>query len=175
MKSKVFFKENIDIMDTMDFSIEKIKNKDKLFVSDFITENWCSSFIVTKGRIHQASKLSGFICKMNDKIIGLVTYDIKDNQCEIVSLDSKQEHKGLGTSLLEEIVCHAKAKGCNRVWLITTNDNTIAIRFYQKRGFDWIGFYRNAIADSRKLKTEIPEYGIDNIPIKHEIEFEIKL
>ena len=55
------------------------------------------------------------------------------------------------------------------------NDNSNAIRFYQKRGFEWIGFYKNTINVSRKIKPELPEFGIDHIPIKHEIEFEYRL
>ena len=42
----------------------------------------------------------------------------------------------------------------------------------QKFGFEWVAFYQNAIRESRKLKPEIPQYGNDGIPIKHEIEFE---
>jgi ribosomal protein S18 acetylase RimI-like enzyme len=69
----------------------------------------------------------------------------------------------------------ARESGCRRVWLITTNDNTRAIGFYQKRGFEWVGFYKDAMVEARKLKPEIPELGINNIPIKHEIEFEMIL
>ena len=77
--------------------------------------------------------------------------------------------------MINKVIEKAKISGCKRVWLITTNDNTNAIRFYQKRGFEWVGFYRNSMDDSRKLKPEIPQLGEDNIPIKHEIEFELRL
>ena len=56
-----------------------------------------------------------------------------------------------------------------------TNDNTNAIRFYQKRCFDWVGFHKDAMEVSRELKPEIPLLGNDQIPIKHEIEFDYKL
>ena len=69
----------------------------------------------------------------------------------------------------------AKKNGCRRVWLITTNDNTYAIRFYQKRGFDMAAIHRNAINESRKIKPQIPLTGFDKIPILHEIEFEMML
>jgi ribosomal protein S18 acetylase RimI-like enzyme len=77
--------------------------------------------------------------------------------------------------LINNVIEKAKKCNCMRVWLITTNDNTHALRFYQKRGFEWVGFYKNSMDDSRKLKPEIPELGDDNIPIKHEIEFELRL
>lgn len=64
---------------------------------------------------------------------------------------------------------------CIKIKLITTNDNMNAIRFYQKRGFDMVHLYYDSVAASRKLKPSIPMVGDFGIPIKHEIEFEMKL
>lgn len=82
------------------------------------------------------------------------------------------ENQGIGSVLIDKIIEKAKEHRCRKVWLITTNDNTHAIRFYQKRGFSFIGIHINAIQKSRKIKPQIPLYGFDNIPILHEIEFE---
>jgi len=88
-------------------------------------------------------------------------------------LDSLSENRGIGTRLLEEVIKISRNNGCNRVWLITSNDNTNAMRFYQKRGFEFKEVYINAIEDARKIKPQIPIVGYDNIPIKHEIEMEL--
>lgn len=162
-------------MSDTDFHIFQITESDKTLVAEFISERWGSSFSVSRGNLYDVSSLSGFIYKKKTKIIGLVTYHIKNGECEIVTLDSLIQNEGLGTSLLSKVIDHARKKKCNRIWLITTNDNSHAIRFYQKRGFEWIGFYKNAIDESRKIKPEIAKIGNDNIPIKHEIEFEYKL
>ncbi|MNV93512.1 hypothetical protein D3C71_1882140 [compost metagenome] len=61
------------------------------------------------------------------------------------------------------------------MWLITSNDNTRAIRFYQKRGLDLKAVHRDAITEARKLKPSIPLIGMDGIPIRHELEFELTL
>lgn len=155
--------------------ITEISDADKSLISAFITENWGSPFSISKGKMHDAVNLPGFICKQDGKVAGLITYHIENDECEIVTLDSKINNKGLGTQLIQKVIDVAKENLCNRVWLITTNDNLHAIRFYQKRGFDWIGFYRDVMNESRKLKPEIPRLGNDDIPIKHEIEFEYKL
>ena len=162
-------------MDTSDFIISEIEDDDRISVTNFITDNWESPLSVSKGKVHNTAKLPGFICKEKDKIIGLITYYIEKNACEIVTLNSEINSKGLGTKLINRVIEKAKANNCSRIWLITTNDNSNAIRFYQKRGFEWIGFYKDAIKESRKLKPEIPEFGNDKIPIKHEIEFEYRL
>ena len=80
-----------------------------------------------------------------------------------------------GTELLNKAIHKARNIGCYRIMLITTNDNLNALRFYQKRGFDIVKLYRNAVDVSRKLKPQIPLIGMDNITIKHEIELELIL
>ena len=162
-------------MNEINLDITEISEYDNSIVSKFIYENWGSVLSVSRGKVHDTSKLPGFICKEQDKIIGLITYNIENDECEIVTLDSKISNKGLGTQLLNRVIDKAKLKKCKRVWLITTNDNSNAIKFYQKRGFEWVGFYKDAMKEYRRLKPEIPESGNDNIPIKHEIEFECKL
>ena len=162
-------------MGTKAFEIFNIVESDKASIADFISSNWGSVISVSRGNVYNTTDLPGFICKDNDKIVGLVTYNIENKDCEIVTLDSKINGVGLGSLLINKVIDLAKTKNCRRVWLITTNDNTNAIKFYQKRGFEWAGFHKNAMIDSRKIKPEIPDFGNDNIPIKHEIEFEYLL
>jgi ribosomal protein S18 acetylase RimI-like enzyme len=85
------------------------------------------------------------------------------------------ENCGIGSRLIEEVIKVARKNNCCRVWLITTNDNTRAIRFYQRRGFTMASIHINAIKESRKIKPQIPLLGFDDIPILHEIEFELRL
>ena len=69
----------------------------------------------------------------------------------------------------------ARKNRCMRIWLITTNDNIHAIRFYQRFGFELKGVYINALEESRKLKSSIPLTGNEGIPLKHEFEFSYSL
>ena len=82
-----------------------------------------------------------------------------------------------GIAVLEDkkIIAAARQKHCKKVIVITTNDNINAIRFYQKRGFDMVKLYHNALDASRRLKPQIPLIGENGIPLRHEIEFEYKL
>ena len=86
-----------------------------------------------------------------------------------------EEGRGIGTALVEKVICKAKSLGAKRLWLITTNDNIEALGFYQKRGFSLVGVHCNAIEYSRKLKPEIPKTGNHSIPIRDEIELEVLL
>jgi ribosomal protein S18 acetylase RimI-like enzyme len=89
-------------------------------------------------------------------------------------LETFIQNKGIGTKIIEEIIEIAKINNCKRVWLVTTNNNINAIKFYQKRGFHISNIYINAMEEARKIKPEIPE-TYDGIEIRDEIEFELKV
>jgi len=157
------------------FHFCEINNENRNKVKELIIQNWGSPIIISRGRKHEVEELSGFLLHHNGDVIGLITYCISDNSCEIVSLNSFVENQGVGSELIEKVIEIAKEYGCKRVWLITTNDNIRALRFYQKRGFDIKALHLNVIEEARRIKPDIPMYGNDDIPILHEIEFEKKL
>jgi uncharacterized membrane protein YedE/YeeE len=69
----------------------------------------------------------------------------------------------------------AGSPGSTRLWLITTNDNAVAIAFYRAIGWHQAAIHRGAMRASRRLKPEIPELASDGTPIEDEIEFELLL
>jgi ribosomal protein S18 acetylase RimI-like enzyme len=99
-----------------------------------------------------------------------VTYSVEGDSCELVTLDSLAEGAGVGSALLEASVEAARAGGCRRLWLITTNDNLPALRFYQKWGFRLVAVHRDALAESRRLKPSIPLVGREGISLRDELE-----
>jgi hypothetical protein len=59
--------------------------------------------------------------------------------------------------------------------VVTTNDNTSALHFYQKMGFYFHKLRVCIVEESRKIKPQIPLIGNFNIPIWDEIELEMIL
>jgi len=92
-----------------------------------------------------------------------------------VSLDALEQWRGIGTALLAAVEEAARTAGCTRLWLITTNDNTGALRFYQRRGMVLAAMHPDAIAASRAIKPAIPAIGNHRIPIRDELELEMAL
>jgi N-acetylglutamate synthase-like GNAT family acetyltransferase len=148
--------------------------KDSEAVSEII-KGWGSDILVSRGKTYKTEDLEGVLTYENGKIIGLGLYYIKDNECEIVLLETFIQNKGIGTQILNKIKENAKINRCKRIWLITSNDNIDAIKFYQRKGFNIGNFYKNAMDKSRELKPSIPLIGNYEIPIKDEIEFEINI
>jgi ribosomal protein S18 acetylase RimI-like enzyme len=157
------------------FRIRSGSEEDQDWILRTLNEHWGAARIVTRGIVHEAERLPALIAEMDNERVGLITYRFQEDQCEVISLNSLRESIGIGTALLDAVKDAASKKGCRRLWLITTNDNLAAVRFYQKRGWTLVAVHRGAIAESRKLKPTIPEIGIDGIPIRDEIELELPL
>lgn len=161
-------------------SEERIKIREKGeadadWVDGLMRDRWGGEEIVSRGRLSRPSRLPGFIAEEGGERTGLLTFEIRGDECEIVTLDSLSEGKGVGTGLMEAVRQKAASAGCSRLWLITTNDNLKAVRFYQKRGYALAALHLNAVEESRKLKPSIALTGEDGIAIRDEIELELNL
>ncbi|MCE5236227.1 MAG: GNAT family N-acetyltransferase [Clostridiaceae bacterium] len=144
-------------------------------VNAILKEEWACPPSVSRGKAIDTTGLPGFVSLEDNRINGIITYNIENSACEIVTLNSFEENRGVGTALINAVCSAAKAEKCTKIWLITTNDDIDAIRFCQRKGFAWIATRIDAIEVSRKLKPSIPLIGRYGIPIKHELEFERKL
>lgn len=150
-------------------SIKEITKDNREKIVSFFKVHWGSPEMVISTGIYQCDQLDGFIFEEDNEIIGLVTYVIKDHELEVISLDSIQEGKGIGTSLMEKVENVAKQKGIQVVSLVTTNDNLHALKFYQKRGYRITNVIPDAVNRARKIKPSIPLIGNEGIPLNDEL------
>lgn len=155
--------------------VRPVDESDRPWVESLLREHWGATVIVTRGRLHDAACLQGFVALCGGERVGLITCRIEGDSCEVVSLNSLREGRGIGSALVETVRGLAAEAGCRRLWLVTTNDNVAALRFWQKRGFALVAVHRNAITRSRCLKPQIPLVGQHGIPVRDEIELEIVL
>ncbi len=91
-------------------------------------------------------------------------------ECEVVAIISAEEGRRIGQTLRDTAHDHAAVAGYRRLWLVTTNDNARAFRFYQLWGMDLCAFHRHGVLRSRKVKPSLPQWGADGIPLEHELE-----
>ena len=168
------------------FTIRPLERSDREWVAHFLDERWGTTQIVSRGKSVYGHLLPGFMAERiltNEKVeqpeeeakaenIGLITVHIGEKECEITTLDSLDESMGVGSALVEAVEEWAREAGIARLWLITTNDNLEALKFWQKRGYELVSVHRNAIADARRIKPQIPITGLNGITIRDEIELE---
>jgi ribosomal protein S18 acetylase RimI-like enzyme len=140
-----------------------------------VVERWGDSVVAGRGRLWHPAELPGFAAFDRDKCVGLVTYELDGPACEIVTIDALREGEGIGTALLKAVEGAARESGCERVQLLTTNNNLRALAFYQKRGFRLVGLVPGAIDEERKLKPSISLVDSQGLPIRDELHLELEL
>jgi ribosomal protein S18 acetylase RimI-like enzyme len=159
----------------MRIKIQTAQDADRAWIAAHLLERWGSVRLVSRGVLHRADRLPALIAWRGERRVGLLTYRLLMNTCEIVSLDSLEQGQGVATTLLEALRVSAVLAGCQRIWLVTTNDNKPAQRFYERQGFGLVAVHRGAVEAARRLKPEIPLRGLGGIPIEDELEYELRL
>lgn len=156
-----------------EITLRRLAKADRDWVLRFVERQWGDRMVVAHGQVFWPHELPGFAAFAGARCVGLLSYHVAGVGCEIVTLDSLVERQGLGTRLIAAVAAAGQAAGCARLWLITTNDNLNALRFYQKRGFALVAVHRGAVDRARALKPAIPLVGFDGIPLHDEIELEM--
>jgi GNAT superfamily N-acetyltransferase len=148
---------------------------DRPWIEQHLARSWGSATVVSRGVAHDAARLPTLVAVRGGEIVGLATYRLADDECELVSLDALRRREGIGTALLAGVAEAARRGGCRRLWLITTNDNLDALRFYQRRGMRLVAVHPGAVDVARRINPSIPLIGEHGIPIRDELEFEVWL
>jgi GNAT superfamily N-acetyltransferase len=135
-----------------------------------------TALVARLGELVDARLPPALIADDGSRIVGILTWIAHEDSFEVLTLHVTEQWRGTGTALLDGAFRLADSLGFRRLWLVTTNDNTDALRFYQRRGFRLARLHRRAVDRSRyTLKPSIPEVAANGIPIRDELELELFL
>ncbi len=156
-------------------NVRALEERDRAWLRDVLEREWGGVRVLSRGRLTEdASALPGLVAEEDGERVGYALLRREADDLEVVVLHAVgQSWRGAGTALLETVREEAARTGCRRAWLVTTNDNLDALRFYQRRGWEWVALHRDAV--DRRIKPEIGAIGAYGIPIRHELEFEIRI
>ena len=162
-------------MEKQKFTVRETGKQDRKLVRDFVVRQWGAEQMAVHGESFCLPEFPGFLVQEDGEITALLIYRQGEESWEILSLDSLRPNRGAASRMLLLLEQKAREQGCIALTVTTTNDNLHALRFYQKRGFDLVALHRFAVDEARKQKPQIPLFGNDNIPIRHEIELVRKI
>jgi GNAT superfamily N-acetyltransferase len=148
---------------------------DRATIVSLLADSWGTTTLLAHGVAYDAATLPALLAERGGAVAGLLTYTVGDEGLEIITLDAVERRSGAGTALLAAAVDVARAAGARRVWLVTTNDNLDALRFYQRRGLRIIGVAPGAVDESRVRKPSIPLVGEHGIEIHDELTLELRI
>jgi len=143
-------------------------------LKELITGNWGSTRMASGGRVFDILAHPGFVALSEGAWVGYAAYEVREREMEISALDTITPGTGAGSALLAACIKVGLDEGLERLMLVTTNDNTAALRFYQRRGLVLVALRAGAVDLARRtLKPEISLIGNDGIPIRDELELEL--
>ena len=155
--------------------VRPVGSDDRAWVEEVLVRRWGSTDIASCRGTHAAAALPALLAEVDGERVGLLTHHEADGQLEVVTLDALVGSIGVGTALLYRARELASEHGCSRVWLVTSNDNLRALRFYQRRGFHLVALHVGGVDTARAIKPAIPTVGLDDIPVHDEIELACEL
>jgi GNAT superfamily N-acetyltransferase len=157
------------------FEIQLLTPSHREWANQTLEAYWGSTQIMSRWRYHETKNLAAFIAIKDERPVGLATFYIEDDLCELVTLNSFVEGIGIGEALLFAVRDLAKSSHCRKLWLTTSNDNMPALQFYQKRNMTIVAVHLGAIDKAREQNDKIPLLGYNGIPCRDELELEMKL
>jgi N-acetylglutamate synthase-like GNAT family acetyltransferase len=155
--------------------IEKITQDDQRAVLDIVKHFWGDAMVVIHGTVFHTPDLQGLKAVIEGEIVGILHYQVNAKICQIITLASLYPGQGIGSCLLAAVESHAAEHQCQKLSLITTNDNLNALGFYQRRGYQLVELHPGQVAISRQIKPSIPLVGENKIPLRDELKLEKRI
>jgi GNAT superfamily N-acetyltransferase len=169
----IFFLKTIE---PFTYEIHRIDTLLRAKVQPVLNATWGTPELAVNGKLWDSRTMPGIAAIGADgDLFGYLLYDFHDGECEIMVLESVVQNIGVATALIEEVKNIAVSGGVSKVIVQTSNDNSHAFRFYQRRGFTIRKIRIGAMDAARRVKPSIPLIGEDGIPLRDEIEFEISV
>lgn len=159
------------------YTLRPLTADDRPLVTPLLVREWGAVEVValSLGGAVDASTLPGWLALDADgEVAGLLTYTRREDVAHLVTINAFAGG-GVGSALLSALVEQCRGAGVRRIDITTTNDNTRALRFYQRAGFRLTALYVDAVTAARKRKPRIPTTGLDGIPIRDELALSMEL
>ena len=154
--------------------IRPYRESDRGWAKEVISAEFGGPLQARRGELIDVLALPGLVAGQDGQPVGILTYRREKGACELAFIAALERHRGIGSALLDAL--RREVADCERIWLVTTNDNLEALRFYQRRGFVLSALRAGAVDDSRRrLKPQISSVGEFGIPIRDELELELRL
>ena len=148
---------------------------DRAWLEAYLEEEWGGPLQARRGEVFDARDLPALVAERDGEPVGLLCYrDDGDGWWELALISAVNGRTGVGSALLTALI---ERVGSGRgIWVVTTNDNVDALRFYQRRGFRLRAVRTGAVDEARRtLKPQIPVLGRYGIPLRDEVELELLL
>jgi len=153
---------------TVEYTIHKVVlDQERKKIREFVQRFWGEEEQLTFDRKFMVAELPAFAAKLENNIIGFISFTEADDAVIIVALGMLPQYQssGVGTSLIEKVDAEAKKLLKKRLLVSTSNDDLPALAFYQSLGFQIYEVKPNIIAEKH---CEVLK-GVGGLPVRDEM------
>jgi ribosomal protein S18 acetylase RimI-like enzyme len=139
-------------------AVRPLTDADRGWARSLVADTWGVPVVSPGGVYDDPAGFDGFVAEDDGHPVGLLLHRIDDGRCEVVALVVREEGKGHGRALMEAAREVSRDEGCERLWLITTEDNPRALAFYESLGMIEVQRHVNFADIVRKSKPGSANY-----------------
>ena len=148
---------------------------DRKQLEELLRLRWPDENLIIRGEFVRPEDVEGLGYFATDRLHGIATWLTHGKVMHIVAVNAFTELRGVGIALVDAMKAHGRQNGMTLLRATISNDNVVALRFYQKRGFRVTALHRGIFDAMRAMKPSIPRIGLDGIPMSDEFELELEL
>src|SRR6266540_4842320 len=100
-----------------------------------------------RGELLDVLALPGLVAEVDGRPAGLLCYRLDGEGCELAAIAVTIPRAGIGRALVAALRDRVPGRS---IWVVTTNDNLDALRFYQRFGFRLRTLRAGAVDESRQ-------------------------
>ena len=127
----------------MNLLIKEMTVKDLETISDILYSDFDDFWSISTFKLELENPNTYYlIAKINDEIVGFGgVYQILDEmQINYIVTRKDKRNLGIASQILDNLISFANTKNINSITLEVNENNIIAIKLYEKFGFEKIGF-----------------------------------
>lgn len=131
--------------------------------------------VVSFGRLRRLADYPAIVACEGAARRAFLVYIVEGRRCELLALRALAEGGGFAAALCLDLERIARAAGCARIELCTTNDNARALRFYQRLGYRLTHVEIGGFADVMRRKgldPNVERRGYDGIVLRDVLQLE---
>jgi ribosomal protein S18 acetylase RimI-like enzyme len=150
------------------YKIDRAKfDEEKKVIQEFVKRFWGEEEQLTFDRKFAVASLPAYVAKVDNSIIGFISFAEVGDAMIIVALGVLPEYQsaGVGKSLVRKIEDDSKKLKKRKLMVSTSNDDLPALAFYQSNGFQIYEVKPNVIAEKHGMILK----GIGGLPIRDEL------
>jgi GNAT superfamily N-acetyltransferase len=139
-------------------AVRPLNEDDREWAREWITETWGLPIVSPRGVYDDPVGMDGLVAEEDGRPVGLLLHRIDEGRCEVVALVVREQRRGHGRALMQAARAAAADTGCDRVWLITTDENPDALAFYQSLGMTETQRHLDFVDTVRRSKPDSTGY-----------------